>query len=85
MTLVNPNRDELHPCVAGGEMQAAPEGGASVEWTAHEWDSVTCRVVGAEITGRDVVNGPCCEKVIDVLFPAGKFFFRMVVRTDWQP
>lgn len=89
MTLVNPNMDESHPCFAGGEMQvgiaSTTTGGATVQWRAHEWDSVTCSVVGPEINGSDVVTGPCCERAIDVLFPAGKFIVRMVVRTDWQP
>lgn len=89
MTLVNPNRDELHPCFSGGDMRvviaATATGGATVQWSAHERDAVSCSFVGPEITGSDVVTGPCCERMIDVRFPAGKFFVRMVVRTDWQP
>lgn len=89
MTLVNPNKDESHPCPIGGEMQliltATADGGATVRWNAHEWDSVTCAVVGPEITGQDEITGPCCERVNDIYFPAGKFTMRIVTRTDWQP
>ena len=89
MTLVNPSRDALHPCVAGGELHlavtATAVGGATISWEGSEWDSVTCRVVGPEITGSTSIDGPCCEKTIDVHYPAGDFTVRFVIRTDWQP
>ncbi len=89
MTLVNPNRDAAHPCTAGGELQivasATTDGGATIRWSAHEWDSVTCAVVGPEIASSTGIDGPCCEKVIDIYFPAGKFTARFAIRTDWQP
>jgi len=89
MTLVNPNRDESRPCVSGGELQiiagATSDGGATIRWSAHEFDSVTCAVVGPEITGSDAVEGPCCEKMIDIYFPSGQFTMRFLFRTDWEP
>jgi hypothetical protein len=89
MTLRNPNRDASHPCIIGGELQLlvfpTANGGATVQWRAHERDAVTCNVVGPDIDGSGVVDGPCCEKVFDVYFPAGKFTQRIVIRTDWQP
>lgn len=89
MTLVNPNRDEANPCISGGDLQiiatATPEGGATILWSAHERDSVTCDFVGPEITGSTTIDGPCCERVIDIYFPAGRFTTRFAIRTDWQP
>ncbi len=56
-----------------------------IRWDASEFDPVTCRVVGPELSGEASIAGPCCEKVIDIYLPVGDTTYRFAIRTDWQP
>jgi hypothetical protein len=88
MTMVNPNRSDAQPCFSGGDLHlfvnATPDGGASVRWEALERDPMTCQFTDLHIQGTASVTGACCERVVDVLFPAGEWIARFVIRTDWQ-
>jgi hypothetical protein len=86
--VVNPNR----PTVCTGDVfmriNATPEGGARIQWYAQEKTDAPgggCQNVGQEFEGEVVVEGPCCERILDIRFPNGNFTSRWIFRTDWQP
>ncbi|MCC6746050.1 MAG: hypothetical protein IT371_00240 [Deltaproteobacteria bacterium] len=84
-TFTNPNPGAPKGCVGTVNVEAKKglAGGVDLEWRAFELDK-GCLQVGGELRGKATVEGSCCEKVADVVFPAGKFTFRVVFRTDWQ-
>jgi hypothetical protein len=55
-------------------------------WDAQELENEPtggCRNVGPEYVGDSTVDGPCCERIVDISLPLAKQSFRMLVRTDW--
>lgn len=88
MSLMHPSPDK-RSCVIAADLRldarATPGGGATVRWEAVEYDPVSCRIVGPELSGEATIMGPCCETVVDTYFPVNDFTHRTVIRTDWQP
>lgn len=69
------------------DIETLPGGGARVFWHAEELEDAPsggCRLVGSELAGEATVQGPCCERTIDIPLPNARRTFRVVVRTDWQ-
>lgn len=88
--LHNPNTDfPASTCTADvfARIEATENGGARIEWDAQEL-AVTpgggCEKVGPEYEGVTTIAGPCCQGVVDIPLPKGRFTFRIVIRTDWQ-
>ena len=86
--LVNP--ESPTPLCAGEiHVRVEPADGARtrVLWDAQEkahMPDAGCRAVGPEYEGETIVEGSCCQAIIDIQLPNAKRTFRMAVATDWR-
>jgi hypothetical protein len=67
-------------------IEATTAGGVRLLWEAQELEDadIGCRGIGPEYEGEATVEGPCCERSVDIPLPHARRTFRIVVRTDWQ-
>lgn len=75
-------------CVADVHVriEAGIQNQTRVLWDAQELDTAPnggCHPVGPEFEGESTIDGPCCQRIVDIPLPLAGRTFRMVVQTDW--
>jgi hypothetical protein len=87
LLLYDPNKPGS-TCTANVDVRIEIDGlnQTRIFWDAQELEDVPnggCRNIGPEYQGESAVDGPCCQRTVDISLPVAKRTSRVTVRTDW--